>query len=80
MSELRVVNEELSARLTALEESNESLRLEKERLVREQQAAMDRNVQETARAVNQESGWGVHRWMDGWMWGRAYGRNCALRC
>ena len=54
MSELRVVNEELSARLTALEESNESLRLEKERLVREQQAAMDRNVQETARAVEQE--------------------------
>ena len=54
MSELRVVNEELSARLTALEESNESLRLEKERLVREQQAAMDRNVQETARALEQE--------------------------
>jgi len=54
MSELRVVNEELSARLTALEESNETLRLERERLVREQQAAMDRNVQETARAVEQE--------------------------
>ena len=54
VSELRVVNEELSARLTALEESNESLQLEKERLVREQQAAMDRNVQETARAVEQE--------------------------
>ena len=53
-SEMRVVNEELSARLSALEESNESMRLEKEQLVREQQAAMDRNVQETARALEQE--------------------------
>ena len=54
VSEMRVVNEELSARLAALEESNESLRSEKERLVREQQAAMDRNVQETAQALEQE--------------------------
>ena len=54
ISEMRVVNEELNARLAALEENNARLRLEKERMVREQQIAMDRNVQETARALEEE--------------------------